>query len=191
MRAGSRALSIFTNALNARVLHAHAEGPLIPAELEEALGWAPQSSLRATVGKMCEIGALSRVDGGTGLVGAAHELTAGGRELLPVADALEGWLADGPSGRTPLDDPAAHGLVRALTAGWDSTIVRALAERPQTLIELSAGINELNYPALKRRLVKLRSTHLVTPIVTEAGTAYAASEWLRRGIVPLTLAERW
>lgn len=191
VRAGSRALSIFTNALNARVLHAHADGPLRPGELEEALGWAPQSSLRAAVGKLCDLGTLVRHGRAEGSAGAATELTAAGRELLPVADALEHWLQSAPGGPIPPDDAAAHGIVRTLTAAWDSTVVRALAERPLTLTELSAAISNLNYPALKRRLGKLRSTHLVTPMPTDNGTAYAASEWLRRAVIPLAVAGRW
>ena len=188
LRAGSRALSIFTNALNARVLHAHAEKPLSPHELEEALGWAPQSSLRAVVNKMCELNALARTDDA---IGAPTELTPAGRELLPVADSLERWLEGAPDGPIPLEDPAAQGIVRVLAAGWDSTVIRALAEQPQTLIELSSTISDHNYPALKRRLGKLRATHLVTPVRTEEGGAYAVSEWLRRAVVPLTYAGRW
>lgn len=190
VRAGSRALSVFANALNARVLHAHADGQLTPRELEEKLGWAPQSSLRAAVTNLSDLGALTRVNG-SGSPGAPTELTEAGHELLPVADALERWLGSAPVDPIPLEDPAAQGIVRVLTAGWDSTIVRALAEQPHTLIELSARISDLNYPALKRRLGKLRSTQLVVPTATENGTAYEASEWLRRAIVPLTLAGRW
>jgi DNA-binding HxlR family transcriptional regulator len=188
VRAATRALSIFTSVLNARVLRAFADGPLNPGELEEKLGWAPQSSLRAAVANLSECGALVRVAGGHG---APSELTPAGRELLPVAAALEHWLQGNPSGPIPLEDPAAQGIVRVLNAAWDSTAVRALAERPQTLIELSARIPDVNYPALKRRLAKLRSTQLVVPVETPDGAAYAVSDWLRRAVVPLTLAGRW
>lgn len=189
VRAGSRALSIFTNALDARVLYAHADGPLTPRDLEEAFGWAPQSSLRATVSRLCELGALARI--GEGSVGAPTELTAAGRALLPIAQALEQWFGSAPGGSIPLDDPAAQGIVRVLIAGWDSTVIRALAERPRTLIELSGEISALSYPALKRRLAKLRSTHLIAPIEHDGGMAYVASDWLRNAVVPLILAIRW
>ena len=66
-----------------------------------------------------------------------------------------------------------------------------LAERPQSLIELSTAIPKLNYPTLKRRLAKLRATDLLVPVESESGRAYEASEWLRRAVVPLTLAGRW
>lgn len=192
MLAASRSLSVFTRALSARVLYAFAKGPLAPGELEEALGWAPQSSLRAAVANLTELGALAQ--GGTAggrSHGAPLELTEAGRELLPVAAALERWLGHSPGGPISLEDPAAQGIVRVLTAGWDSTLVRALAERPRSLIELSSEISELNYPKLKRRLAKLRSTHLVTPVETPAGRAYEVSEWLRRAVVPLALAGGW
>jgi DNA-binding HxlR family transcriptional regulator len=167
------------------------DGPLRPGELEKEIGWAPQSSLRAVVTKMREVGALCRLAPEDGSPNAATELTAAGRELVPVANALEHWLQSCPDGPLPLEDVAAHGIVKVLTAGWDSTVIRALAERPQTLIELSAGIVDLNYPALKRRLTKLRSTHLVAPVRSGNATAYTATEWLRHAVVPLTLAGRW
>lgn len=188
VRAGSRVLSIFTNALNARVLHAHRGGPLRSSELDEALAWAPQSSLRAVVTKMCELGALARASSSDA---TATELTTAGWELLLVADVLEHWLRIAPDEPIPLEDPAAHGIIRVLTAGWDSSIVRALAERPQTLLELSEEISGANYPTLKRRLAKLRSTRLAVPASTGSASAYAASDWLRRAIVPLILAGRW
>lgn len=191
MLAASRSLSVFTSALNARVLYAFAEGPLTSGELEEILGWAPQSSLRASIAKLTEVGALARTATDQRGHGASLELTQAGRELLPVAAALARWLADSPDGPISIEDPAAQGIVRTLTAGWDSTVVRALAERPQSLIELSSSISEQNYPALKRRLAKLRSTHLVVPVDTPSGRAYGASEWLRQAVVPLTLAGRW
>jgi DNA-binding HxlR family transcriptional regulator len=189
--AASRSLSIFTSALSARVLYAFAEGPLTSGELEETLGWAPQSSLRASIAKLIELGALARTATDQRSQGAPLELTEAGQELLPVVTALERWLADSPAGPISIEDPAAQGIVRTLTAGWDSTVVRVLAERPHSLIELSATISALNYPTLKRRLAKLRSTQLVVPVQTASGRAYEASEWLRRAVVPLTVAGRW
>lgn len=191
MLAASQSLSVFSNALNARVLYAFVERPLSLGALEETLGWAPQSSLRASIAKLIELGALARTVADRRSHRAPLELTEAGRELLPVATALERWLADSPAGPISIEDPAAQGIVRTLTAGWDATIVRALAERPQSLIELSTSIPELNYPTLKRRLAKLRSTNLVVPVETASGRAYGASEWLRRAVVPLTLAGRW
>lgn len=191
MLAASQCLSVFTSALNCRVLYALADGPLSPSELGEELAWASQSSLRRSLAGMAEIGAVTRCAEEERAHGGAIELSEAGRELLPVAAALQRWLEDCPGGPIPLEDAAAQGIVRVLTAGWDSTVVRALAEHPRGLVELSGAIRELNYPALKRRLAKLRSTGLAVPAKTEAGPGYEASEWLRRAVVPLTLAGRW
>lgn len=187
MRAGSRALAIFAYSLHARVLRAHSEEPLRPGELEERISWAPQSSLRSAVSNLCELGILQR----DGNHGGATELTEAGRELLPVADTLEQWLQHAPGGPISLDDEAARGLIRVLTASWDSMMVRALAERPLTLNDISAGIRDLSYPALKRRLAKLRTTRLVQPTGADNTAAYAASDWLRFAVVPLAIAGRW
>jgi DNA-binding HxlR family transcriptional regulator len=189
--AASRCLSLFSKALDARVLQACANQPLAPSQLEEAFPWAPQSTMRSSLAKLTEIGALTRSPGDGQARGAAMELTQAGRELLPVAAALEWWLEGGPNGPIPLEDPAAQGIVRVLMAGWDSTVIRVLAEQPRSLIELQTRISELNYPALKRRLTKLRSTGMVVPGKTANGLAYEVSDWLRRAVVPLTLAGRW
>lgn len=188
MRAGSRCLSLLTHALNVRILRAHDARPLSGGELARALGWAPESSLRAAQRTLLAAGAVARSSESSR---GATELTAAGYELLGVADALEQWLAGAPAGPVPLEDPVAHGVVRTLVAGWDSAILRVLAEQPQTLLELDRAIGELNYPALKRRLAKLRSTGLAVAVPGQDGTAYAASEWLRRAVAPLILAGRW
>jgi DNA-binding HxlR family transcriptional regulator len=190
VRAGSRALSFFAHPLNARILRAHVDGPLRPGELDETIGWAAQSSLRAAVGRMCDVGTLTRVELDDPAL-TVTELTEAGRKLLPVAGALERWLQEAPDGPVELDDSAAHGIVKVLTAGWDSSMVRALAERPLTLTELNDGIPYLTYPALKRRLAKLRSTGLVRTTDNGKATTHEASDWLRRAIVPLAIAGRW
>lgn len=191
VRAGSRALSFFAHPLNARILRAHVDGPLRPGELDEAIGWAAQSSLRAAVGRMCEVGTLARVELDDPALTVVTELTDAGRELLPVAGALERWLQEAPDGPVELDDPAAHGIVKVLTAGWDSAMVRALAERPVTLTELNEEIPHLTYPALKRRLAKLRATRLVSSTENGKATTHEATDWLRHAVVPLTIAGRW
>jgi DNA-binding HxlR family transcriptional regulator len=191
VRAGTRALSFFAHPLNARILRAHVDGPLRPGELDERIGWAAQSSLRAAVGKMCDAGTLTRVELNDAALSVVTELTRAGRELLAVAGALERWLQKAPDGPVDLDDPAAHGIVKVLAAGWDSTMVRALAERPLTLTELNDCIPYLTYPALKRRLAKLRSTHLVIATDTGKAATHEATDWLRHAVVPLAVSGRW
>jgi DNA-binding HxlR family transcriptional regulator len=191
IRAGSQALGVFAKQLTARVLRIHAEGPLCPSELEERIGWAPGTSLRTAAGTLRQLGALARVAPQNGGRATAVELTAAGRELLLVADALEHWLLSAPGGPIPLDSTAGRGTVKVLTAGWDSTIVMALAERPLSLTELNDAIVNTNYPALKRRISKLRSTSLISPIGKGKGTTYVATDWLRRAIAPIVIAGRW
>lgn len=191
IRAGSQGLGVFARQLTARVLRLHAEGPLCPSELEERVGWAPGTSLRTAAATLRRLGALARVDPEEGGRATATELTPAGRELLLVADALEHWLLSSPGGPIPLDSTAGRGTVKVLTAGWDSTIAMALAERPLSLTELNDAIVNTNYPALKRRISKLRSTSLVAPLGRGKGTTYVATDWLRRAIAPIVVAGRW
>jgi DNA-binding HxlR family transcriptional regulator len=182
---------MFGNPLNEHILQVHRGGPLSHRELEQSLGWAPQSSLRAAVTRLSAIGAIRRAETNMGSSASPTELTEAGWELLPIADALRQWLRDSAGDPVTLDDAPAQGILRVLAAGWDSMLIRALAERPLTLVELSAKISDHSYPALKRRLVKLRSTQLVTPVGTGNVTRYAVTGWLARAVVPLALAARW
>jgi DNA-binding HxlR family transcriptional regulator len=190
-RAGSLALSTFARILVERNLRAHVDGPLTSGELEARLGWAAKASLRLATGNLCEIGALARrADAATG--SATTELTEAGRGLLRVADAIEGWLSHSPFGPLVLPDPAARGTIRALVAGWDSAIVRALAERPRSLSELNSELTEQSYPTLKRRLARLRTASLVERVGNRGRSpAHAATDWLRRAVGPLIFASRW
>jgi DNA-binding HxlR family transcriptional regulator len=190
-RAAGRALSIFTNPLSARILRAHSRGALSTRELEELLAWAPESSLRTVGRRLCAQGVLTEARPPKGPCAAAFELTPAGHELLAVADALERWLADAPRGPLSLDDPAAQGTVRVLTAAWESNVVRTLAEQPYSLGEINQRIAEATYPSLKRRVAKLHSTGLVAAASSMQGARFAATDWLRLAVVPLMLAARW
>jgi len=192
MRAGSRGLSIFTYALNARILRAHADRELRSSDLEEIIGWAPQTSLRAAVSNLCDLNVLVKQESDGTSKFVSTELTAAGHDLLLVADRLERWLMGAPFGAIALDSAAAAGAVRALIAGWDAKVIRVLAERPLTLTELSAEIEEVSYPAIERRLARLRSTNLIRPIESKGkGKPYAVTDWLRHSIGPLSAAGRW
>ncbi len=191
-RAGSRALSAFARVLNAKVLEAHTDGPLRPAELETKLGWAAKASLRVATATLCELGALSSVEPVEARRAAATQLTEAGEDLLAVAGALERWLSQSPFGPLPLWDTAGRGAVRALVAGWESTIVGAVAEEPRSLSELNSEIPEQSYPSLKRRLSRLRSASLVEPVNgRRRSPAHTATEWLRGAVGPLSMAGRW
>lgn len=173
----SRALALRL-ALNARAIRAHAEGPLRSSDLEGTLGWAPQTNLRAAVANLCYLGVLARLEPDGSSKGTITELTEAGRDLLasPTGTSI-GCCA--PAGPISLDGAAAPDAIRALIAGWDSDIARSLAERSLTLTELEAEIADLSFPALERRLARLRSTNLLTRTRGEGkGKPYEVSDWL-------------
>lgn len=192
-RAGSLALSVFARVLNAHVLHAHADGPLSSGELEERMGWAPKASLRVATANLGEIGALERAEGCGDEQGAITRLAPAGHGLLGLTPVLERWLSQSPFGPIPIAETAARGVFRALVAGWDSAIVQSIAKRPRSLAELDSRIDDHSYPALKRRLAKLRSANLAEPVEdrNRRSPAHGATDWLRCAVGPLVAAGRW
>lgn len=190
--AGSRALAIFAHSLNGKVLRAHADHSLGSTELGEILRWTPETSLRLSVSDMRSFGALVRLEPKGTARFPTSELTIAGRELLLVASALETWLLRSPYGPLALEGIAGPSAIKALIAGWDSTLIRELAAQSLTLTELSANIAVHSYPSLGRRLAKLRSANLVTQaLTTPGGRPQEVSDWLRRGVAPLSVAGRW
>jgi DNA-binding HxlR family transcriptional regulator len=185
---GTRALSIFTRVLNARILRAHGSGALSAQELREKLGWAAKASLRSAIARLTELGALEREPSRA----PSTRLTAAGRDLLTVAEALERWLSRTEFGALELPDPAARAVVRTLVASWDSGMIQALARRPRSLADLDAEIGEHDYPALKRRFAKLRGAALAASIDEKARSPrYEPTAFLRRAAVPLLRATCW
>jgi len=191
VRAGSLVLSLFANPLNLQVLRAHADGPLRLAELHATINWAAQTTLRAAVANLRELGALKKRKLGGMPHGVVTELTPAGEELLYVAEVLEAWLERAPDGPIAPDSDAAKGAVKALAGGWSSAIVRALSAEPLTLTELARLIPDVSYPTLERRLATMKNTGQIEPISTSGrGTSYTVTEWLRRAIAPLCAAGR-
>lgn len=189
-RAGARLLALFGSPINEAILRALAGRPMRLAELQAAVGSAPQTTLRGHVKGLAEIGALDkqRRDGSASAVD--NELTPLGFELLEVATALERWLALAPGGPIALDSDPGKVAVKSLAGGWDSTILRALAARPLSLAELNELIDAYSYPALERRLSKMRATAQVETTHPGGRTLYAITDWMRRAIAPLTMAGR-
>jgi DNA-binding HxlR family transcriptional regulator len=191
VRAGSRVLSVFENPLNTRILRAHADGPHRLAELQEKIGWSAQSTVRAAVANLCEVGALAKRTVGRSPYAVATALSPAGKEMLSVADVIEVWLDLCPDGPIHPDSGAAKGAVKALAGGWSSNLMRALANRPITLTELDSLLPDISYPALERRISWMRSTGQIEPVEKQGrGTPYVATEWLRRAIAPLCAAGR-
>jgi DNA-binding HxlR family transcriptional regulator len=192
IRAGSRVLEVFENPLNTRVLRAHVDGPRRLAELQEKVGWSAQTTVRAAVANLRELGALTKEAVGDSNHAMATELTAAGREMLFVADEVEVWLALCPDGPIAPDGEEAKGAVKALAGGWSSTLMQALANRSFTLTELAGLIPDISYPALERRITWMRTSGQIEPVEKKGrGTPYVVTDWLRHAIAPLCAAGRW
>lgn len=191
MRAGSRVLEVFENPLHVQILRAHAEEPLRLADLQGAIAWSPETTLRVAVGNLCDFGALEKKVVARTPYAVATGLTAIGRELLLVADVLDAWLRRHPNGPIEPDGNEARVAIKALAGGWSSMLMRALAGGPFTLTELDRLIPDLSYPALERRLSWMRGTGQVeVGKKTGKGTPYLVTDWLRRAIAPLSVAAR-
>jgi DNA-binding HxlR family transcriptional regulator len=190
-RAGGRTLSVLATPINFLVLRALADRPMRLAELRKATGLPAQTTLRGHLVSLSEIGVLTKRSTERMPYAVENELTSTGRELLDVANRLEGWLEQAPDGPISLESGAAKGVVKALVEAWESTMMRALAIRPQSLTELDRRISGLSYPALERRLASMRIAGLVEAEPSQgSGTPYAVTEWARRGIVPLVAASQ-
>ncbi len=191
IRAGSKALSVFENPLNTRILRAHAAGPQRLAELQEKIGWHAEATIRAAVSNLCELGALRKEKVGTTPYAVATVVTRAGEDMLSVADEVEAWLTLCPDGPIAPDAPEAKSAVKALAGGWNSTLIRALANRPHTLTELNGLIPDISYPSLERRISWMRVTGQIEPVEKEGrGTPYVVTDWLRRATAPLAEAAR-
>lgn len=191
IRAGSRVLGVFENPLNTRVLRAHADGPRRLAELQEKVGWSAQTTVRAAVGNLCELGALTKQAASDSNHAMTTELTAAGWEMLFVADQVGAWLALCPDGPIDPDAEDAKGAVKALAGGWSSTLMRALANRSFTLTELAELIPGISYPALERRMTWMRLSGQIEAVEKQGrGTPYVVTDWLRHAIAPLSAAGR-
>jgi DNA-binding HxlR family transcriptional regulator len=191
VRAGGRVLSVFENPLNTRILHAHATGPQRLAELQEKIGWSAQTTVRAAVANLCDIGALSKRPAGGSPSAVATALSAAGEELLFVAGEIATWLARCPRGPIAPGGEGAKVAVRAFTGGWSSTLTRALASGPFTLAELGSLIPDVSHTSLERRISWMRRTGLVEPAGKRGrGTPYEVTDWLRQAIGPICAAGR-
>lgn len=191
VRAGSRVLAVFENPLNTRILRAHADGPQRLGGLQERVGWSAQTTVRAALAGLIEIGALEKRVVASAPYAVATELTDAGEEMLFVADVLDVWLARCPEGPIAPDSEGAKVAVKALAGGWGSALMRALVGGTFTLTELHSLMPHLSYPALERRISWMRSTGQIQPVEKEGrGTPYVVTDWLRRSTAPLSAAGR-
>jgi DNA-binding HxlR family transcriptional regulator len=191
-RAGAQILGLLAAPLNFPILRALGEGPKQLVDLRRACGMAPQTTLRAQLKKLHEVGAVEkrRQVRPPGIV--EYGLSDTGRELLGVASVLERWLAGSPDGPLEPGGSAAKAAIGALVEGWSTCMLRALVARPLTLTELDAVIASMNYPSLERRLSAMRLVGVVEARPGEGrGTPYGITSWGRAAVAPLAAAARW
>jgi DNA-binding HxlR family transcriptional regulator len=184
-------LGLFENPLNVKVLRAHAAGPLRLAELQELIGWSAEATVRGAIKNLQECAGLVKQPAEGKSNAVATELGPAGRDLLTVAEVLEGWLSECPSKPIELEGEHAAVAVKALAGGWSSSLMRALATGPSTLTELSERIPEISYPALERRIGWMKTTGQIDALPKQPrGVPYTPTRWLRRAITPLAMAMR-
>lgn len=192
-RSGAHTLVLLATPLNVVILRALVDGSKQQAELRRATGSPAQTTLRAQLKRLIEIGVIEKRRRNRFPGTLEYELTATGEDLIFVAAVLDRWLDEAPEGPLPIGSNAAKAAIRALTEAWSTTMLRALAARSLSLTELNGVIAALSYPALERRLAALRLAGLVKadPRTAARGTPYTATDWLRRGVAPLAAATRW
>lgn len=191
-RAGAHALSLLSIPLNARLLQALATEPKSLIDLRRAADSPPQTTMRAHLKALTEIGILERRRQNDFPGSVDYVLARPGRDLLVVAEVLKAWLARSAQGPLELGTPASKSSIKALVEGWSSGVVRALAARPFSLTELSSIISGSSYPSLERRLGAMRLAGQIEPCSGDGrGRPYAVTDWLRRAIGPLAAGTRW
>jgi DNA-binding HxlR family transcriptional regulator len=191
-RAGSYALCLLAAPLNAFVLQTLAAGPRSLIDLRREVGSPPQTTMRGHMQALSKIGVLEKRRRNDFPGSLDYELTGPGQDLMEVADVLRAWLAAAPEGPLDLGSVAAKSAIKALTEGWSTSMLRALAARPLSLTELDSLIVRFNYPSLERRLAAMRLAGQVQAMPGGGrGTPYAVTAWLRQGVAPIAAAARW
>lgn len=191
-RSGAQTLVLLATPLNHQILQALSDGPMQQGELRRATGLPAQTTLRAQLKRLVEIGAVEKTRRNRFPGAIEQELTKTGRDLIAVTEILGRWLQRAPEGPLSLGSPASKAAIKALTEGWSTTMMRALAARALTLTELDRVISSVNYPSLERRLGAMRLAGLVTTRAASGrGSPCEITRWGREAIGPLTAAARW
>jgi DNA-binding HxlR family transcriptional regulator len=185
-------LTLLSSHRNCLILRALAEGPKRQIELRRAAGSPAQTTLRAHLRALEDVGAITKRRRNAFPGALEYELEKPGGELLFVATILERWLAAAPEEPLEPDSDAAKAAVKALIGGWSTPMLRGLAARPASLTELDRAIVEFNYPSLERRLTAMRLVGLVEALPANGrGTPYAVTDWARLAVGPIASAIRW
>lgn len=192
MRPGTFALSLLSAPLNVHVLEALKEEPRSLSDLRRTVGAPPPTTMRKQLRVLTDLEAIVRHEQTEFPGGVRFELGPAGSELLELGRLVQGWLTDSPEGPLSLGSVAAKGTLKALTQGWNSKILRAIAARPLSLTDLNRLISSLNYPSLERRVSALRLCGLIEPRPCDGrSTPYGPSSWLRCACGPLMAAAQW
>jgi DNA-binding HxlR family transcriptional regulator len=192
-RAGALTLSLLAKPLNHEILEQLSRGPRRLSELRRLTGSPPQTTLRAYLGQLDDVGIVANRNLNLLPGMREYELTnLPGRELLFVATTLEGWLASAPEGPLDLASEGGRVAIGALAESWSSTMLRALAAGPASPAELESEIRLLSRDSLERRLGALRAAGLIAGHNAEGRhTSYEITDWLRKGTGPIAAAARW
>jgi len=191
-RAGGVGLSLLSIPINAAVLRSLAREPMPLPGLCRAAGSLPETTMRSCLSALAAIGLVEKRHLNGFASGVEYRLADGGRGLLAVASVLGAWLSTSPDGPTELGTTSTRSALNALLDGWSTSIVRALAAGPLSLMELDAILAAPSYPALARRLRAMHAGGLIEPLAPERrSSAYRVSEWLRKASGPLVAAARW
>jgi DNA-binding HxlR family transcriptional regulator len=178
--------------LNVLLLEALTDGPMQQGELRRVVGSPAQTTLRAGLRRLTEIGVVEKRRRNRFPGTLEYELTRPGRDLLFVLDVLRRWLERSADGPLAVGSGGAKAATKALAEAWSTTMLRALAAGPLSLTELDGVIGSLSYPAIERRLSAMRLAGQIVPQPGNGpGTPYAITEWLRLGLAPLAVAARW
>lgn len=192
-RAGALILSLLATPLNQEILSELSRGPRRLSELRRQIGSPPQTTLRARLEQLGEVGVVAKRKLNLFPSVREYELTKlPGRELLFVATTLEGWLASAPEDPLTFGSDGGRAAIGALAESWSSTTLRALAAGPASPAELDREIGLLSRASLERRVDSLRIAGLIADNSTGGGeTSYEITDWLRKGTGPIAAAARW
>lgn len=188
---GSGVLSVFENPLNPHLLRAHLDGPQRLADLQAHVGSGAQTTVRAAVTSLSELGALSSSIVQHSPHAVTTELTAAGIDMLSVDDRVEAWLGLCPDGPISPDSGPARAAIKALVGGWSSRLMRVLADGPRTLTEMDTLISAVSFSSLERRIAWMRATREIEAVEAAGrGTPFVLTDWLRRAVGPVCAAIR-
>jgi DNA-binding HxlR family transcriptional regulator len=192
-RAGGRTLLMLSDALNVSILRLLAHGALPVTALQERLGPTSRTTRFSRLRELEELGVIVREKEG-GLPPVTHcSLSLAGRELLVVLRHLRRWLAEHPTEATGEGELLGVAETKALALGWNSTILRWLAEQPCSLTSLDAqSPPEVSYHELRKARQALSDAGLIAHIPSDnRRKPYELTPWMHRAARPLASAIRW